>query len=91
MRDLLRGVALGALLVMGGARTAYGLEAKVSAQALERTLRAQLFNGPQGRYYVRGDATTAFLGAATGSIVAKPRSFATDGIRPQRSESCRSL
>jgi hypothetical protein len=59
MRDLLRGVALGALLVMGGARTAYGLEAKVSAQALERTLRAQLFNGPQGRYYVRGDATTA--------------------------------
>jgi hypothetical protein len=55
----LRGVALGALLAIGGARMAYGLEAKVSAQALERTLRAQLFNGPQGRYYMRGDATTA--------------------------------
>jgi hypothetical protein len=59
MRDLSRGVALCALLVMGGARMACGLEAKVSAQALERTLRTQLFNGPQGRYYMRGDATTA--------------------------------
>jgi hypothetical protein len=27
--------------------------------ALERTLRQQLFNGPDGRYYMRGDATTA--------------------------------
>ena len=26
---------------------------------MERTLRAQLFNGPQGRYYIRGDATSA--------------------------------
>ena len=31
----------------------------MSAQALERTLRTQLFNGPQGRYYIRGDATSA--------------------------------
>ncbi len=28
----------------------------MSAQALERTLREQLFNGPDGRYYLRGDA-----------------------------------
>jgi len=27
--------------------------------ALERTLQAQLFNGPQGRYYIRGDANSA--------------------------------
>src|ERR1700727_3038428 len=39
-------------------RTASAIEVKVSAQALERTLRAQLFNGPQGRYYIRGDATS---------------------------------
>ncbi|MGH9597894.1 MAG: hypothetical protein ACRD3K_13950 [Edaphobacter sp.] len=31
---------------------------RVSAQALERTLRTQLFNGPQGRYYIRGTATS---------------------------------
>jgi len=38
---------------------ARAIEVKVSALALERTLRAQLFNRPDGRYYMRGDATTA--------------------------------
>jgi hypothetical protein len=38
---------------------ARAIEVKVSAQALERTLRQQLFSGPQGRYYIRGDATSA--------------------------------
>lgn len=38
---------------------AYAIEVKVSALALERTLRAQLFNGAEGRYYMRGDTTTA--------------------------------
>jgi hypothetical protein len=38
---------------------AHALEVKVSAPALERTLRTQLFNGPDGRYYIRGDATSA--------------------------------
>src|ERR1700761_9859810 len=37
---------------------ASAIEVKISAQALERTLRAQLFNGPQGRYYIKGDATS---------------------------------
>lgn len=41
------------------ARIASAIEVKVSSQALERTLRTQLFNGPQGRYYIRGDATSA--------------------------------
>lgn len=41
------------------AKVASALEVKVSAQALERTLQAQLFNGPQGRYYLRGDANSA--------------------------------
>lgn len=35
---------------------ASAIEVRVSAQALERTLQTQLFNGPQGRYYIRGDA-----------------------------------
>lgn len=41
------------------AGSASAIEVKVSAQALERTLRTQLFNGPQGRYYIRGDANSA--------------------------------
>lgn len=35
------------------------VELKVSRDALERTLRQQLFNGPSGRYYLKGSATTA--------------------------------
>jgi hypothetical protein len=58
MRHLLRGLAALALLGIGGAETARAIEVKVSAMALERTLRAQLFNGPDGRYYMRGDAST---------------------------------
>ncbi|MDP9050174.1 MAG: hypothetical protein M3O31_05525 [Acidobacteriota bacterium] len=38
---------------------ARAIEVKVSAQALERTLRNQLFSGPDGRYYIRGDAMSA--------------------------------
>jgi hypothetical protein len=45
--------------VITGAGSASAIEVKVSAQALERTLRTQLFNGPQGRYYIRGDANSA--------------------------------
>jgi hypothetical protein len=45
-------------LLLTAARTASAVEVKISAQALERTLRAQLFNGPEGRYYIRGDASS---------------------------------
>ena len=38
---------------------ARAVEVKISAQALERTLRAQLFNAPDGRYYMRGDRSSA--------------------------------
>ena len=34
---------------------AHAIELKISAQALERTLTQQLFTGPDGRYYIRGD------------------------------------
>lgn len=37
------------------ARAASAIEVKISASALERTLRTQLFNGPDGRYYLRGN------------------------------------
>ncbi len=35
---------------------AHAITIRVSAQALERTLQKQLFNGPEGRYYIRGHA-----------------------------------
>jgi hypothetical protein len=38
--------------------TASATEMKISAKALERTLRAQLFTGPEGCYYIRGDASS---------------------------------
>ena len=53
MRRILLSLAL-----LFSASHALAIEVKVSAQALERTLRAQLFNGPQGRYYIRGDANS---------------------------------
>ena len=45
-------------LLSSVARSARAIEVRVSAQALERTLRTQLFNGPQGRYYIRGTPTS---------------------------------
>lgn len=39
--------------------TAGAIELKISSHALERTLQAQLFNGPEGRYYLRGDLKSA--------------------------------
>ena len=59
MRFLLRGLLVFVLLGLGETQMARAIEVKVSAQALERTLRTQLFNGPDGRYYIRGDATSA--------------------------------
>ena len=45
-------------LLCAAARPAAAIEAKVSSQALERTLRNQLFGDPNGRYYMRGDANS---------------------------------
>ena len=59
MRRILLSLMLSAALLFAGARTASAVEVTISAQALERTLRAQLFNGPEGRYYMRGDASSA--------------------------------
>jgi hypothetical protein len=55
----LRRAFLSALLFSLGALSAHATEIRISAQALERTLSQQLFNGPQGRYYIRGDEHSA--------------------------------
>jgi hypothetical protein len=44
------------VLFFAASRAAFAIEVKISPQALERTLRTQLFNSPEGRYYIRGDA-----------------------------------
>jgi hypothetical protein len=54
MKKIRVAVAVAGMLLCG--RVASATEVSVSAQALERTLREQLFNGPDGRYYLRGDA-----------------------------------
>jgi hypothetical protein len=59
MRRLTFRLLLSIALLFSAARAASAIEVKVSAKALERTLQAQLFNGPQGRYYIRGDAHSA--------------------------------
>lgn len=59
MRQLPFRLLVSVALLFSADRTASAIEVRVSAQALERTLRTQLFNGPQGRYYIRGDATSA--------------------------------
>ena len=43
------------LAALGGPRSS-AVELKVSREALERTLKQQLFSGPDGRYYLKGNA-----------------------------------
>ena len=57
-RALCRGFLLLSLCAVA-ALPARAIEVKISAQALERTLKAQLFSGADGRYYMRGNATSA--------------------------------
>ena len=58
LRSPLR-LLLSLALLFSAACTASAIEVKVSAQALERTLQTQLFNGPQRRYYIRGNVGSA--------------------------------
>ena len=58
------------------AQTARAVELKISREALERTLKAQLFSGPGGRYYLQGDARSACYVYAEAPSVA----FAGDRI-----------
>ena len=58
MRRFPLGSFLACSLLFALVQTASATELKISAKALERTLRTQLFNGPEGRYYIRGDANS---------------------------------
>jgi hypothetical protein len=58
MRRFPIGLFLGCCLLFVSPQPASAAELKISANALERTLRTQLFNGTDGRYYIRGDANS---------------------------------
>jgi hypothetical protein len=58
MRRLPLRLLLSAALLLSAFHAASAVEVKISPEALERTLRTQLFNGPQGRYYIRGDVNS---------------------------------
>ena len=54
----LRVVLISCVALLPGS-TASATEVTISAKALERTLRTQLFTGPEGRYYMKGDPNSA--------------------------------
>lgn len=55
---LSRWLAVAAVLLVSGEGLAHSAELKVSRDALERTLKTQLFSGPNGRYYLKGSEKT---------------------------------
>jgi hypothetical protein len=58
MRTLWRAIAA-ILVLFGGVTMSRGVELTVSRDALERTLKQELFSGPDGRYYLKGNAHSA--------------------------------
>jgi hypothetical protein len=54
-----RRIAAAALLLAGALAQARAVELKVSREALERTLKQQLFGSADGRYYLKGSAQSA--------------------------------
>lgn len=59
MTTMWRALAGYLLLATYGMAHCGAVELKVSRAALERTLKQQLFNGPDGRYYLKGNAQKA--------------------------------
>jgi hypothetical protein len=47
------------VLLLAVSPAVHAVELKISAQALEHTLKTQLFNTADGRYYIKGDANSA--------------------------------
>jgi len=56
MTTIWRVVAVGVLIAAVGAARSSAVELKISREALERTLKQQLFGGVEGRYYLKGSA-----------------------------------
>jgi hypothetical protein len=48
----------GLLLAALGAMQCHSVELKISRDVLQRTLKQQLFSGPDGRYFLKGNAQT---------------------------------
>ena len=61
----LRWLAASLTLLACWAVRARAIEIRVSAHALERTLNAQLFNGEEHRFYIRGNAKSSCFVYAT--------------------------
>jgi hypothetical protein len=59
MTTSVRFVAVSLILLAGGAARSNAVEMRISRDALERTLKQQLFNGPNGRYYLKGNPQSA--------------------------------
>jgi hypothetical protein len=58
MTTIRRSAAVLLALIAAGIVQSGAVELKVSREALERTLKQQLFSGPDGRYYLKGSAQT---------------------------------
>jgi hypothetical protein len=52
-------LAAGLLFLAAGLAQCCAVELKISRDALERTLKQQLFSAPDGRYYLKGNAKSA--------------------------------
>jgi len=85
------GLMAGLALLAGpltGITPCRGVELTVSRQALERTLKQQLFSGPDGRYYLKGNAHSAcfistedpHLSFEQGRIVVRVKTVARLGV-----------
>jgi hypothetical protein len=59
MKKIWASAACSVLLLAAGALPASAVELRVSRDALERTLKQQLFTGPNGRFYLRGTSNSA--------------------------------
>ena len=62
--------ACAALLLAAAAAQCRAVELRVTREALERTLKQQLFSGPEGRFYLKGSAKTACSVYANDATVA---------------------
>lgn len=76
MKKIWGPVACGSLLLALGALPCQAVELRVSRDALERTLKQQLFAGPNGRFYLKGTDRSACSVYADDAKVA----FAQDRI-----------
>lgn len=76
MKTTVRNALLAITLLLLSGAAADALEIKVSPEALERTLQKQLFTGDKGRYYIRGNSSSACFVYAEDPKV----SFAADRV-----------